>query len=118
MPQGSLAREDCLIAWRVFLKHTEVDRGGYRKWTNKSQKVSSRTTTDSGDEFVFIAVLISQNCVFPPITLFYYQITPIDSGRNAAAVFSVCVHDAMKRPNHSSLIIESMLPRNDRLQQR
>lgn len=42
-----------------------------------------------------------------PITSVYYQITPIDGERSGAMVCTVCVQQLMKRPNHTSLIMES-----------
>lgn len=47
------------------------------------------------------------------ITLFYYQITRIDGERSRATLCTVCGQELMKRPNHTSLIMESSLSHND-----
>lgn len=51
--------------------------------------------------------------MFFPITLFYYQITRIDGERSGAMVCTVCGQELMKRPNHTSLIMESSPSHND-----
>lgn len=48
-----------------------------------------------------------------PITLFYYKITPIDGERSGAMACTVCGQELMKRPNHTSLIMESSPSHND-----
>lgn len=49
----------------------------------------------------------------PSITLFYCQITPIDSERSEVMVSTVCGQEPMKRPNHTSAIMESSASLND-----
>lgn len=56
---------------------------------------------------------IKSSSMFLPITLFYYQITPIDGERSREMVCTVCGQELMKRPNHTSLIMESSPSHND-----
>lgn len=55
----------------------------------------------------YIYINIRKHKHVSAITLFYYQITPIDGERSRAMVRTVCGQELMKRPNHTAPIMES-----------
>lgn len=61
---------------------------------------------------IFMKQVFTTVQVFP-ITLFHYQITPIDGERSGAMVCTVCGQEPDEKPNHTSLIMEPLLSRND-----
>lgn len=66
--------------------------------------------------FAALSNFPGSSCFSPPspsITLFYCQITPIDSERSEVMVSTVCGQEPMKRPNHTSAIMESSASLND-----